>query len=185
MRCQEHVKWPVVSVVGCALAIVFGLSSPGAAKALQERHPRAFDDLRALPPGTAPYALQVRLKWTTDQPTSTPAATRNRFDVVSVARLATRAPAQRTAEVGPDRLVVVGETAQGEEVSWRIILDPRVVRAESASAPALTGERLVYLQCEILFALPDVAGTARVRVYKPRAHDGRVLLDDLGSVAIR
>ena len=180
MSCRESLAR---IVVGGVLTIL-GLSPTLNAKAPQAA-PRPFETLRAVPPGSAPRAIQVRLRWTTDEPMANPAKTRNRFEILSVERLAVRAVAPRTAGVGPDTLIVVGEDAAGQELSWRVVADPRVVRSESSVMASLSGERLVYLQTELLFALPDVSGTARIRVYKPRSQDGLVVLDALGAAAIQ
>ena len=146
---------------------------------------RPLEDLHAVPPGSAPRALQVRLRWTTDAPTRNPAATQSHFDVISIDHLATPAVAPRTSAVGPDTLVIVGEAASGRELSWRVVGDPRVVRAESSSSSTLVGERLVYLEAELIVALPDVPGTIRIRIYKPRSQNGRTVLDALGASVIR
>jgi hypothetical protein len=171
------------SLMAGSLAGIGSIALLGA-QVTQANGPRAFDELRTTPPGSATRALQIRLRWITQEPVANPAHTRSLFEVISIQRFATRSGAPRTSEVGPETLVVVGEDLDGRELSWRIIVDPRVVRSESSSARALGGGRLVYLQTELLFVLPDVSGTARIRVYKPRSESGRVVLDALGAAVI-
>jgi hypothetical protein len=180
---MSHQRSSGGGALACALATWAGSIVLCAASAAQTP-PRDFDELRAVAPGSAPRTMQVRVRWTTAEPTPNPAHTRNRFDPLSIERLAIPALAPRSTLAGPDTLVVVGEDEQGRELSWRVIADPRLVRAESATAPVLDGTRLLYLDSDLLFALPDIEGTARIRVYKPRTRDGRVVLDALGTVAI-
>jgi hypothetical protein len=144
---------------------------------------KTFQDLESrVAPGSAAEDLQIRIRWTTRDVVVDPASTANRFELVSVA--ATPAiPPPRRSRLNANSLVVVSEDGAGRELGWRVVADPRSVRAESQTSPsALSGETLYYRDVDLLVVVPHFAGSARLRVFKPRWADGIVVLDAIGIV---
>lgn len=105
-------------------------------------------------------------RWVLDRPVGNPARATNRFEVVSAERVSAALAPDRRPQVNSQSIVVVSETAAGRELDWRIVPDPRVVRAESAEGDKLTGDTLYYSTAELL--LPAV----HLPVWIDR-HDGR------------
>jgi hypothetical protein len=147
--------------------------------------PKTFQDLESrVAAGSAAGDLQIRVRWTTRDVVVDPASTANRFELVSIA--ATPAiPPPRRSRLTANSLVVVSEDGAGRELGWRVVADPRSVRAESqAGRPALTGETLYYQDVDLLVVIPHFADSARIRVFKPRWADGVVVLDAIGVVEL-
>ncbi len=144
---------------------------------------KTFQDLESrVAPGSAVEDLQIRIRWTTRDVVVDPASTANRFELVSVA--ATSAvPPPRRSRLNVNSLVVVTEDGAGRELGWRVVTDPRSVRAESQPSPsALSGETLYYQDVDLLVVVPNFAGSARIRLFKPRWADGITVLNQIGSV---
>jgi hypothetical protein len=74
---------------------------------------------------------------------------------------------ERRPELSADRLLAVTVDAQGHELDWRIVVDPRVVRVESSDAEGLlSGTTLSRPDAELVFKIPDLPGAATVRIYQ-------------------
>ena len=184
-----------VSCCGFLLTTILvsaGPVAPAAADAAeplagQALHVKTFDELqRAIAPHAAATDIQVRVRWTTVDPVANPAQTINQFELASVTEVAPAAPPRR-ARLHSNSLVVVSESRDGRELAWRVITDPRALRSEAPheTAPVLRGETLYYVEADLLFVMPAVADTARIRFFEPRTVDGAVVLDELGAVDVR
>jgi hypothetical protein len=158
-----------------------------AAMALAQSAPsRSFDELRrSVAQAPAGAALQVRLRWQTARPTVNPALTENRFELVTIESRPGSLRRDRAPQVTSTSLVVVSLDRARRELDWRAFADPRLVRAEASSGAELTGERLYYLDTDLLLHLPDLPGTTQIDLYSVRSENGRALLDPLGTVPIR
>lgn len=107
----------------------------------------------------------------------------NSVTVLSQKRTPGKFPRQRNSELSTQHLVVVGLNAQGQEISRALVLDPRVLRAESADASGrLTSSETIY-RSDVTFSvpLPDDAAAVKVRIYKPRWTGEQFVLDSLGE----
>jgi hypothetical protein len=93
----------------------------------------------------------------------------------------------RRPRIGPNSIVVVVEDLAGTERAWRIVPDPRPIRAESAlpSGTGLSSETLFYLDTELLILIPATSDVARLRLFKPVASGGAIRLDPFGVVSLR
>jgi hypothetical protein len=163
------------------------ISGVCAAMALAQSAPsRPFDELRqSVAQAQAGAALQVRLRWQTARPTVNPALTENRFELVAVEPRAGSLRRDRAPQVSSTSLVVVSRDRAGRELDWRAFADPRVVRAEASNGAELTGERLYYLDTDLLLHVPDLPDTRQIDLYSVRSENGRAVLDPLGTVTIR
>ena len=166
-----------------ALILLAATAPPAAA---QTPPARAFDELhRSVGQAQAEGVLQVRLRWHTAEPTANPARTENRFDLISADHVPGSLRRDRAPQVSSTSLVAVSLDASGNELDWRTLTDPRVVRAEASAGGQLTGDRLYYLEIDVLLQVPDLPQTSQVRLYSVRAENGRAVLDPLGTVGLR
>jgi hypothetical protein len=160
--------------------IAIGLVTRGASA-----QAKTFQDLEnRVVPGSAAEDLQIRVRWTTRDVVVDPASTANRFELVSVAATPATPPPRRS-RLNANSLVLVIEDGAGRELGWRVVADPRSVRAESQTSSALTGETLYYQDVDLLVVVPHFAGSARISVFKPRSTDGIVVLDLIGIVGLQ
>jgi hypothetical protein len=89
----------------------------------------------------------------------------------------------RAPQLTSSSLVVVAVDAMNREVDWRILADPRVVRAEAGPDARLAGERLYYVDIDLVIVVPDLPGIAALRVYRPQSN-GSGELRLVGTVAL-
>jgi hypothetical protein len=170
----------VFAALGAALTAVHPPTAFGAAQSVPLR---TLADLRSeVRQQTAPAALQVRLRWATDDPVENPSRTGNRFEVVSVERVQSRVRPDRSPQVGSTSLIVVSQDHSGQELDWRVVADPRVVRSEGQTSPVLSGQVLYYLDADLRLLLPDLPGITRLTLYKARSHGGATLLDPIAAI---
>ena len=66
--------------------------------------------------------------------------------------------------------MIVVQDASARELDWRIVANPRLLRAEVPDAPggALTGRTLEHQDAELLVAIPNAPGADRILLYSPR-----------------
>ena len=94
-------------------------------------------------------------------------------------------PRDRNPELAADRIVVVSVDAVGREVDWRIVADPRIIRAEFPDEQGrLSGRTLRYSEASLLIDIPDDPAIVSLRVYEPRPADGEFLLQLIASVTL-
>jgi hypothetical protein len=167
-------------------ALVILLAVTAVPAAAQTAPVRAFDELhRSVGQAQADAVLQLRLRWYTAEPTANPARTANRFELLAAESVPGSLRRDRAPQVSSTSLVAVSLDGGGRELDWRTLTDPRVVRAEASGGGQLTGERLYYLEIDVLLQVPDLRQTSRVRLYSVRAENGRAVLDPLGTVDVR
>lgn len=93
---------------------------------------------------------------------------------------------ERNPQIGPDDIVVVALDAQGNEVSWQRIKDPRILRAEIPDATGrLSGQTLYRTDAELTITVPDDVMAVALDVYEPVASGASMSLRALARVALR
>jgi hypothetical protein len=93
---------------------------------------------------------------------------------------------ERAPQLASDRVVVVAVDSAGGPIDWRIVADPRVVRAESSDAAGLlSGTDLTYLEAELRVAIAESADTRELRIYKPRWTGDSWVLDPIAASRVR
>jgi hypothetical protein len=108
------------------------------------------------------------------------------FTVLELRRLPGKPPRQRNPELSSDQLMVVAVNALGETVDTQLILDPRVIRAETPDQTGeVSGQVLDRADPEFLLTLPDDAAITEVRLYQPRWTGSAFTLDLLGTISLR
>lgn len=92
-------------------------------------------------------------------------------------------PLQRSLELSPERLLVVGVDAAGRLRFWSVIADPRLLRAESAGPDnMLRGRLLHHTKPQFAVNLPDDRETKELRFYLPRWNGSDYVLEPLGAI---
>ncbi len=91
----------------------------------------------------------------------------------------------RVIEYSADQIVVVGMTADGTEKSRAVMLDPRLIRAESFIADDDWESSVIYRRSvDFSVTLPDEPAIATISVLKPRWTGSEWLFDILAETAI-
>lgn len=114
---------------------------------------------------------------------SAPPSTDNTMTVLSQKRTRSKMPRQRNPDFSTQHLVVMGLNAQGEETSQTVMLDPRILRAETAGLSGqLTSSELLYRD-DVTFSatIPDDPSVIALRIYKPRWTGKEFALDLIGE----
>ena len=168
------------------LAVVSAVAIANTPSAAQIATGRSFEEFqRSAAQASSSRSLEVRLLWSTATAVRDPTRTTNRLQVLSIQRVAIRSTPARGTGVTSERLLAALEDASGRVIAWRMLRDPRIVRAESASAPVLNGQTLYYVQTELLLLLPDTATATRLRVYSIASQQGVAVLRAIGVVRLR
>jgi hypothetical protein len=134
---------------------------------------------------------EMRLRWESpatpsrsDTTAQAGGATR-KFRALKVTKYPGTAPRQRSPELSTEHLVVAGLDEDGRLRSWTIILDPRLLRAESPDpAGGWKRENFYRTEAEFLVALPDDPAVTRLDFFHPRWNGESFVLDPLGTASI-
>lgn len=93
-------------------------------------------------------------------------------------------PLQRSLELSPERMLVVGVDAGGQMRFWSVIADPRLLRAESPGTDnVLKGRLLHHTKPQFAVNLPDDRETKELRFYLPRWNGSDYVLEPVGAVS--
>ena len=155
-----------LALIACSTA-----QTPGFPPATQ----RAFNELKTrVARGDASDGQTIQLRWFAIQGAAQPASD---VTVLSRTRGAGPLPQERDPQLSADRLVIVSADATGRELDWRIVLDPRIVRAEFPGAQGqLSGRTFQRAEVNLLVDIPDNPDIVRLRIYAPQlTNDGWVL----------
>jgi hypothetical protein len=94
-------------------------------------------------------------------------------------------PRQRNPELSSDQIVVIAVDAQGKEIDWQIIPDPRILRAEFPGPTGeLRGEVLHHAETELLITFPNDPAVKELRLYHPHWTGAGFILDLLGTIPL-
>jgi len=169
------------------IAAAFALLGAGAAIVSAQPSPaRTFEALRqAVSQAQADAVLQARVLWNTDIATVNAADAKNRFTLTSAETVAGSLRRDRAPQVSSTSLVIVSQDDAGRELDWRVMQDPRVVRAEATRTDTVNGERLYYVDIDLLLQLPALPETSQLAIYSVRAVGGQPVLDLLGTVRVQ
>ena len=147
---------------------------------------RTLENLqRTVPRTTARTGLQLRIRWRTEAVVADPARTRNQFDVVWARPVGVQVRPERAPEVSGATLALVSIGDDGQELDWRVMRDPRVVRSELAPGDTLKSDKLYYRDISFTLLLPDLPALAELRIYTLQSVGGQVVASPLGTVAVR
>jgi hypothetical protein len=110
----------------------------------------------------------------------------NTVTILSQKRAQGALPTQRNPELSRQHLVVVGLNAKGQETSRTVMLDPRIIRAETTdSSGKLISPGLLYRN-DVTFSVtvPDEPGIIGLKVYQPRWTGTEYTLDLIGEAKL-
>ena len=100
-------------------------------------------------------------------------------------RSASVVPAMRSLDLHPDQWLCVAVDRQGNLLSWSLIHDPRILRAEEPGANGLlSGQRLVRSDADFLVSIANDASASAIRIFQPRAESGSFVLDPIGEISL-
>ena len=92
---------------------------------------------------------------------------------------------ERRPELSGDRLVIVSVDRNGRELDWRMIPNPRVLRAElPGPGGTLTGGPIETADADLEFAIPDLPEVDRVEIYQPRWNGSEFILTAVGVLPL-
>jgi hypothetical protein len=135
-----------------------------------------------------PGTRELRIQWTTAQPPPPgvqATSPLNTFTVLQQTRTTAGLRRERQPEVSANHLVVVVQDAAGRELDWRLVLNPRLVRAEVPGPDGqLTGRVIEQSSTELLVAIPDITGADRLQIYRPVWTGKDYNLEPLAQVVI-
>ena len=92
---------------------------------------------------------------------------------------------ERAPQISSATLVLVGVDDAGQELDWRVMRDPRIVRSELNSDHMLKSEKLYYVDISFTVVLPDTPALTGLRLYSVRSRNGQLVADALGTLAVR
>jgi len=169
-----------------ALALTVAIAFAACASA-QTPGTRRFRTLTetVVQPETA-QTRELRVQWTASSAVSGDAAqTANSFTLLQQRLTAGALRRERNPEVSVNHLVIVTQDSTGRDVDWRVVPNPRIVRAETPGPDGkLTGQVVDPGPVEMLLAVPDIPGAALLRIYKPIWNGKEYDLQPLGQVAL-
>lgn len=158
---------------------------------------RAATDLGAIPTASASATQELTVQWTpypgapgaVIAPGVRPAAAE--FVLLERRAVPGDLPRPRNPQLSSDQLVAIGVDADGRELDWQLVKDPRLIRAESATADGrLSGQVLHRTDAEFLLTVPAGNSFTTIRIYEPSWTGSQYLLRyvgaiDLGQPAVR
>jgi hypothetical protein len=154
-----------------ALAACSTAQTPGFPPATQ----RSFAELRTrVARADSGDGQELQIRWFAIEGAAQPASD---VTVLNRRRGIGPLPQERDPQLSDDRLVVISTDATGRELDWRIVMDPRLVRAEVPDAQGrLSGRRFQRTEVNLLVDVPNNPDIVRLRIYAPQlTNDGYVL----------
>lgn len=159
------------AVMWIALATCSTAQTPGFPPATE----RSFAELKTLVArGDSSDGQELQLRWFAIQGAAQPASD---VTVLGRRRGTGPLPQERDPQLSEDRLVVISVDATGRELDWRLVMDPRLVRAEFPDAQGrLSGRTFQRTEVNLLVDVPNDPDIVRLRIYAPQlTNDGFVL----------
>jgi hypothetical protein len=177
----------VPRIAGAALAVWLAAAPGGAAQAFPSALERSFVEMRAVVPHAETAASQrVELQWIAPAAAERTAVRAEDVRIVNRVRGGGPLPQDRDPQLSADRLVVVSSDAAGREVDWRIVLDPRLIRAETADPDGRLSSRLLQrTEANLLVDIPDRSDIVRLRIYAADAAAGGYVLRLVATADLR
>jgi hypothetical protein len=109
----------------------------------------------------------------------------NQFEILKRRAVNETPVRERNPQLATDELVMVAVDAQGREIAWQRIKDPRIVRSEQPGPSGqLTGQVFYKRETELVIRLPDAVVADHVLVYGVEWNGREFLLRGLAAIPI-
>jgi len=142
----------------------------------------------ALPTANTSSYTELRLQWESlDKAgpsgliTEAQSATAGRLNQRSSTARAGMLPRYRSAELSPDQMLVVALDGKGAVRWWRLMIDPRLVRAEVGEPTEMRSENYYLARVDFIIECPDDPVLTELRFYRPVWNGEMFHLELLGS----
>ena len=177
-----------------ALAVVQCVESPVSMAAATQGEPPSFRSFRSLVSGVgqvsdAELVRELRIAWSeTSPPPGADVAAREprALALIDQRVVAGRLRRERFPQLSQDRLVVVVQDAAGDELDWRLVPNPALVRAEAPGPDGrLQGRVLELDSVELSIAIPAIQGAHEILLYRPYWNGAEYLLEPFGQIQIQ
>ena len=174
-----------------ALFVVLSVVSGARSQSTPAQRPLSFRSLTARVPQASATGLvtELRIQWITSTrsngtATSAPARIHS-FKLLEAKMTRGRLRRARRPELSADQLVVVVQARDGRELDWRLLGNPRIVRAEVPGPDGRLGGQILERDAvELSFAIPRMPNATSIRVYQPRWTGTEYVLDTIGDVSV-
>ena len=107
------------------------------------------------------------------------------MSVLAVEQVQARVQRQRRIDYSADQIVIVGIAADGSERSRRVMIDPRLIRAEAIRGEDDLGATRFYRDSVDFPILLDDADVVEVRILKPRWNGAEWQFDTIGVAPLQ
>jgi hypothetical protein len=184
-----HLRPPFMTLSRLCAAVATTLAAAACATA-QTTPPaaRPFATLKAtVAQATADTETrELRIQWVA--PRTDAAGTRARvgsFTLLGQVRFPGAPRRERQPSLSANDLVVVVQDSTGRDLDWRIVPNPRLIRAETPDNTGLLSGRIIERdEVELLVYIPDVAGADRIQIFSPEWNGKDYTLTQLGQLTI-
>lgn len=93
-------------------------------------------------------------------------------------------PRERSMELSPDSLMVVGVDENETARWWRVMIDPRLVRAEVGTTSEMRSQNLYLANVDFIVGCPDDAQLRELRFFHPVWNGESFRLELVGTIPL-
>ena len=183
-----HLRPPLMTVGRLLAAMAATLVAAACATAQTPPAARPFATLKATVAqvSNGNETRELRIRWTAPRTeTAGPRARAGSFTLLGQVRFPGAPRRERQPEPSANDLVIVVQDSAGREIDWRIVPNPRLIRAETPGPDGLLSGRMIERDdVEMLIYIPDVAGADRIQIFSPVWNGKDYTLDPLGQLTI-
>lgn len=177
-------SWSASRAAALAILLVASVT-PGAA---QQRAltTRSFQGLRLQVAQTTQMrgVLELRARWSPVSAQQRAQQVRDSFVLLDQRAQAGTLRRERRPELSADRLVVISVDSAGRELDWRLVINPRLVRAEVPGPDGRLSGGTFESPADLQFAIPDLPQIESVDIYQPVWTADGYVLSPLGTVRL-
>jgi hypothetical protein len=138
-----------------------------------------------LPERAAAGSEEVQVRWSEGVSADGLRQPSTKLTMLARTRSSSPVPSMRSLDLHPDQWLCVAVDRQGNLLSWTLIHDPRILRAEEPGPDGvLSGQRLVRSEADFLVSIASDAAAGAIRIFQPRAENGTFQLDPIGEIAL-
>ena len=184
----DHIRQPPFTISRSLTALAVTLATAACATAQTTPPARPFAALKAsvAQASSGNETRELRIRWTA--PRTDAARTRatvGTFTLLGQVRFAGAPRRERQPQPSANDLVIVVQDSTGRDLDWRIIPNPRLIRAETPDQNGVLSGRVIERdEVELLIYIPDVAGADRIQIFSPMWNGKDYTLDPLGQLTI-